>query len=156
MSSFRYPTKQQNLIWLKRRRKTPPSVIAKELKVSRPFVSQAQRIAEGRIKNLILAAAHMNRIHIDQISPKYGFAVGYNHANDSRTFITYSPEYRVQVWFDHEGDCQTCELASECDRILRGLAAEWEFSIPMDMPPTQVAKTLFEKIMVRLGWAEKK
>ena len=149
---FRYPTKRQSLIWLKRRSKVPPSVIAKELKVSRPFVSQAQKIAEGRIKKLILAAAHMNRITIDNISTKYGFARGFNPATSAKTYITFSPEYRVQVWFDHEGDCSKCELHSECDRILRGLAVEWGFSLPKEMNPTEVAKALFNRIMRRLGW----
>lgn len=151
-SHFRYPTKKQGLIWLKRRNKVPPSVIAEELDVSRPFVSQAQRIAEKRIRKLLLNAAQINRISINSISPKYGFALGYNPATDTRTYITYSPEFRVQVWSDHEGDCSQCELNSECDRILRGLALEWGFSIPKDMPPTRVAKTLFDKIMGRLGW----
>jgi hypothetical protein len=155
-SSFRYPTKQQNLIWMKRRLQIPPSVIAKEMDVSRPFVSQAQRIAENRIKKLLLTAAQMNRITIDNISPRFGFAIGYNPASESRTYITYSPEFRVQVWFDHEGECQKCELASECDKILRGLAKEWDLSIPSDMAPTQVAKALFERIMGRLGWAQRK
>ncbi|MHA1137163.1 MAG: hypothetical protein ACTSSE_11825 [Candidatus Thorarchaeota archaeon] len=151
-SHFRYPTKQQSIIWLKRRSNIPPSVIAKELKVSRPFVSQAQKIAEGRIKKLILAAAQMNRISIDNISTEFGFARGFNPATDAKTYITFSPEFRVQVWFDHEGDCNKCELHSECDRILRGLAVEWGFSIPKEMNPTEVAKTIFDRIMGRLGW----
>ena len=149
---FRYPTKQQSLIWLKRRSKVPPSKIAEELNVSRPFVSQAQRIAEKRIKKLLLTAAHMNRISIEKISPTFGFAIGYNPATSGKTYITFSPEFRVQVWFDHEGDCSKCELKSECDRILRGLAVEWGFSIPKEMQPTQVAKTLFDQIKERLGW----
>ncbi|TFH06325.1 MAG: hypothetical protein E4H14_11045 [Candidatus Thorarchaeota archaeon] len=137
---------------MKRRNKVPPSVIAKELKVSRPFVSQAQRIANQRIRKLLLTAAQMNRISVENMSPEFGFAIGYNPATDVKTYITYSPEFRVQVWFDHEGDCGKCELHSECDRILRGLAAEWGFSIPKEMDPTQVAKTLFDKIKERLGW----
>ena len=130
----------------------PPSEIARELKVSRPFVSQAQRIAKGRIKKLMLAAAQMNRVKIDSLSTDFGFAIGNNPATGAKTYITYSPEFRVQVWFDHEGDCQKCELHSECDRILRGLAKEWEMSIPPDMNPTQVAKALFDNIRRRLEW----
>ncbi|TFG31503.1 hypothetical protein EU528_06095 [Candidatus Thorarchaeota archaeon] len=151
-SHFRYPTKKQSSIWLKRRDNIPPSVIAKELKVSRPFVSQAQKIAQGRIKKLILAAAQMNRITIDNISTEFGFARGINPATDAKTYITFSPEFRVQVWYEHEGDCSKCELHSECDRILRGLAGEWGFSIPQEMNPTEVAKILFDRIMRRLGW----
>jgi hypothetical protein len=141
---------------MKRRLKIPPSIIAEELKVSRPFVSQAQRIAEQRIKKLMITAAEMNRIQIENISPQYGFATGYNPASETRSYITYSPEYRIQVWFDHEGDCQKCELASECNKILRGLAVEWGFSMPKDLPPTEIAKFLFERIIGRLGWDQRK
>ncbi|MFW9786260.1 MAG: hypothetical protein ACFFE2_01915 [Candidatus Thorarchaeota archaeon] len=150
--SFRYPTKKQNHIWLKRRQKTPPSIIAKELGVSRPFVSQAQRIAEQRIKKLMLNAAQVNRIKIQNVSSQYGFAIGYCHSNKSQTYITYSPEYRIQVWFDHEGDCASCAEQSDCVRILRGLAEEWKIGISKDLPPTKIAKTLFDTIVERLGW----
>ncbi|MHA3961990.1 MAG: hypothetical protein AM325_000505 [Candidatus Thorarchaeota archaeon SMTZ1-45] len=154
-TSFRYPTKKQNLIWLKRRQKIAPSVIAQELQVSRPFVSQAQRIAEQRIKKLLLNAAQVNRIKIHNVSTRYGFALGFCPANNARTFITYSPDYRVQVWFDHEGDCSNCEEETECGRILRGLAEEWNIGIPIGMPPTRIAKILFERIIERLGWGKK-
>jgi hypothetical protein len=152
---FRYPTKRQSNIWLKRRQKVPPSVIARELKVSRPFVSQAQRIAEHRIEKLLLNAAQVNRIRVHEISSEYGFALGFCPANNAKTYITYSPEYRIQVWFDHEGDCSSCDEAGECERILRGLAVEWGIGMPRNMAPTKIAKTLFEKIMERLGWSEK-
>lgn len=150
-SNIRYPTKQQNLIWLKRRSGIAPSVIAKELDVSRPFISQSQKIAEQRIEIILRAAAQMNRITLNHISPEFGFASGYNPANESNTYITYSPEFKVQVWFDHEGDCDNCESNFECDRILRGLAVEWDLSIPKEMVPTQVAQTLFDRIKKRLG-----
>jgi hypothetical protein len=151
-TSFRYPTKKQNLIWLKRRQKTPPSIIAKELGVSRPFVSQAQRIAEQRIKKLLLNAAQVNRVKIHDMSSEYGFAQGFCPATNARTYITYSPDYRVHIWFDHEGDCSSCEEESECARILQGLAKEWNIGLPINLPPTKIARTLFDKIIERLGW----
>ncbi|MFX1484622.1 MAG: hypothetical protein ACFFCP_15700 [Promethearchaeota archaeon] len=42
--SFRYPTTQQGLIWLKRKQKIRTYEIAREMNVSRPFVSKDQRI----------------------------------------------------------------------------------------------------------------
>jgi hypothetical protein len=150
---FRYPTNKQNAIWLKRRQNIAPSQIATQLKVSRPFVSQAQKIAERRIKKLLINAAEVNRIKIQNLSTEYGFAVGFCPTHQSKTYITYSPEYRVQVWFDHEGDCDTCEESDHCTKILRGLAIEWEIGLPNNVPPTKIAKTLFTKIMERIGWS---
>lgn len=152
--SFRYPTKRQSLIWLKRRQKVPPSQIAVELGVSRPFVSQAQRIAEQRIGKLLAHAARVNRIRLDHLSKEYGFAVGYSPINKTTVYITYSPEFQIQVWYDHEGDCKSCSLRAECDEILRGLASEWQIGLPTGKQPTEIAKILFEKIMRRLQWLQ--
>ncbi|MCF2137855.1 MAG: hypothetical protein K9W43_11545 [Candidatus Thorarchaeota archaeon] len=152
MFSFRYPTKRQSIIWLKRRQEVPPSQIAVELGVSRPFVSQAQRIAEQRISKLLVHTAKMNRIKLEHISKRYGFAIGYCPANKTTAYITYSPEYQIQVWYDHEGDCSSCPLHDECEQILKGLALEWKIGIPQGKQPTEIAKFLFDNIKRRLSW----
>ncbi|MCK4484779.1 MAG: hypothetical protein KAU89_08135 [Candidatus Thorarchaeota archaeon] len=149
---FRYPTKKQGVIWLKRRQNVLPSVIAQELDVSRPFVSKAQRIAEQRIEKLLTNAAFTNRIKVAHMSGKYGFAVGYCPTHKTDTYITYSPSIGVQIWFDHEGECGNCSERLECARIVRNLAREWEVPIPKNMIPTKAAKKLFEAIMRRLKW----
>ena len=151
-SSLRYPTKQQSLIWLKRRQGVIPSAIAKEMRVSRPFISKAQGIAEARIEKLLRNAAYVNRINIEQISGKYGFAVGYCSAYDSRTYVTYSPTIGVQMWFSHKGECQSCAQSKECETILKELGKDWKIKIPPAAEPTDIAVFLFDNIMRRLGW----
>jgi len=151
-SSLRYPTKQQSLIWLKRRQGVIPSAIAKEMGVSRPFISKAQGIAEARIEKLLRNAAYVNRINLEQISGKYGFAVGYCSAYDSRTYVTYSPTIGVQMWFSHKGECQSCAQVKECETILKELAKEWKIKMPPVAEPTDIAVFLFDNIMRRLGW----
>lgn len=151
-SSLRYPTKQQSLIWLKRRQGVIPSAIAKEMGVSRPFISKAQGIAEARIEKLLRNAAYVNRINIEQISGKYGFAVGYCSAYDSRTYVTYSPTIGVQMWFSHKGECQSCAQLNECEKILKELGKEWRIKIPAALQPTDIAVYLFDSIVGRLGW----
>jgi hypothetical protein len=69
--TLRYPTPKQSKIWLRRRQKALPSIIAKEFNVSRPFVSKAQRIAEERIGKLLKHAASVNRIKLDHMSTHY-------------------------------------------------------------------------------------
>jgi transcriptional regulator len=151
-STLRYPTKQQNLIWLRRRQKNRPSEIAKDLKMSRPYVSIEQKKAEDRIKNLMEHAASVNRVTIERMSARYGIAEGYCHATDSKTYITYSPKIGVLSWYEHVGDCGTCDIKDQCKETLQTLAEEWEIPAPPDMPPTELSEYLFDTIRGRLKW----
>ncbi|TFG12747.1 hypothetical protein EU537_08615 [Candidatus Thorarchaeota archaeon] len=150
--SLRFPTKRQTQIWMKRRRSVSPSEIARNLKVSRPYISKAQRIAEKRITKLLRNAASINRIDIESLSSRFGFASGYCHTHNTNTFITFSPKFGVHVWYDHIGNCDECERKSECDKILRGLAKEWQISISEDESPSTLAGHLFSEIRRKLGW----
>jgi hypothetical protein len=151
---FKFPTKQQEFIWQKRRQEIPPSEIAKELDVSRAFVSKAQRIAEERIEKILLYTASSNRVGVRHISPRYGFAVGVGPANKSETYIVYSPTLGSQVWYSHEGDCRNCSEKSVCEEILQTLAVEWAVPVPKDLPPTDAVENLFNTLMRRLKWIE--
>ncbi|MFX1560890.1 MAG: hypothetical protein ACFFBL_09920 [Promethearchaeota archaeon] len=151
-NTLRYPTKQQNLIWLRRRRKDRPSEIAKDLRMSRPYVSIEQKKAEDRIRNLIEHAASVNRVKIERMSAQYGIAEGYCHANNSRTYITYSPKIGVLNWYEHIGDCGTCDIKDQCSETLHTLAEEWEIHSPPDIPPTKLSEHLFNTIRRRLKW----
>ncbi|MHA1951243.1 MAG: hypothetical protein ACW99G_17175 [Candidatus Thorarchaeota archaeon] len=151
-TTLRYPTKQQSLIWLRQRQKDRPSEIAKDMNVSRPFVTMEQKRAEGRIRKLIEHAASVNRVKIERLSAQYGIAEGFCHAYDSQTYIVYSPKIGVQNWYVHEGECGTCDMEDQCTKTLRTLAEEWEIGIPSGMPPTELGVFLFETIRRRLKW----
>ncbi|UCB52728.1 MAG: hypothetical protein JSV10_01145 [Candidatus Zixiibacteriota bacterium] len=151
-SYLRYPTKQQGIIWLRRRQKEKPSEIAKDLKVSRPFVTMSQKIAEDRIDKLLHHTATVNRIKIEHLSTRYGIAEGYCHANDSQTYITYSPKSGVLNWYEHIGDCGTCDIENQCKEVLHTLAEEWEIPAPPNMSPTELSEYLFNIIRRRLKW----
>jgi hypothetical protein len=151
-TTLRYPTKQQGIIWLRRRQKDRPSEIAKDLNVSRPFVSMEQKRAEDRIKKLIQHAASVDRVKIERLSAKYGIAQGFCHAYDSQTYIVYSPKIGVQNWYVHKGDCGTCDMEEQCKVTLHTLAEEWEIPVPPGMPPTELGVYLFDIIRRRLKW----
>ncbi len=153
-SYLRYPTKQQGLIWLRRRQKEKPSEIAKDLKVSRPFVSMAQKTAEDRILKLLQHAASVNRVKIEHLSTRYGIAKGYCHAYEADTYIFYSPRIGLQTWYVHEGSCGTCELEKQCLETLHTLAEEWEIPLPDDRPPTELGLYLVDTIGRRLKWGQ--
>ncbi len=154
-TSLRYPTALQGQIWLQRRQNIPPSKIATELEVSRPFVSKAQRIAESRIGTLLKHAASINRVDLRHISTSYGFAIGFCAAYASDAYILYSPSIGVQIWFDHEGECGTCSQLAECKQTLIQLAEEWEISIDESQTPNDMAQNLFDTIKRRLEWTDK-
>jgi hypothetical protein len=153
--TLRYPTKQQSLIWLRRRQNDRPSEIAKDLKVSRPYVTMEQKRAEERITKLLQHAASVNRVTIHRLSAEYGIAEGYCYAYNSKTYITYSPKIGIQNWYDHKGECGTCEMEKQCRETLNTLAEEWELPVPPDMPPTELGVLLFDAIRRRLKWDKK-
>ncbi|MHA2424181.1 MAG: hypothetical protein ACXAEF_05300 [Candidatus Thorarchaeota archaeon] len=151
---MRYPTAEQNKVWFKRRKGVPPSQIASEMKVSRPYVSQAQRIAEERIENLLRHTAQVSRIDIQHISAEYGIAIGDCPALDSTIYITYSAKMGVQTWYSHVGDCAGCDKKKECDDLLDTLSLEWGISLPKNLPPTERGIRLFDEIQEVLGWKD--
>jgi hypothetical protein len=152
---LRYHTKQQGIIWLRRRQKERPSEIAEDMKVSRPFVTMAQKTAEGRIEKLLQHAASVNRVKIEHLNVKYGIAKGYCHAYDTDTYIFYSPKIGLQTWYEHKRVCGTCEMEDQCLRTLRTLAEEWEIPLPDDKPPTELGVYLVDIIGRRLKWNQK-
>ena len=152
--NFRFPTKRQEFIWQKRRQEIPPSAIARELKVSRALVSKTLRIAEERIERILLHTAATNRINIQHISPRYGFAVGNCPANKSQTYIVYSPALGTQLWFSHGGNCGNCSEKSVCEKTIHTLAHEWNLPLPKGIPAAEAAEELFIAIMRRLKWSE--
>jgi hypothetical protein len=154
-TSLRYPTATQGKIWLQRRQNIPPSKIADELAVSRPFVSKAQRIAETRIGTLLEHAASINRVQLRHLSTSYGIAIGYSAPYASDAYILYSPSIGVQIWFDHEGECGTCNQLTDCAQTLLQLAEEWEISVDGDQTPNDMAQNLFDTIKRRLEWTSK-
>ena len=151
---FKFPTKQQEFIWQRRRQEIPPSEIARELDVSRALVSKTQRIAEERIEKILLHSASANRIKIRHISSRYGFAVGHCPRTKSETYIVYSPTLGTQVWFSHEGTCGNCSEQSVCEKTIHTLAHEWNLPVPKGIPATEAAEELFIRIMRHLKWSE--
>jgi len=151
-SYLRFPTTQQSLIWLERRQHILPSVTAKELGVSRPFVAKAQRIAESRIDKLISHAAAINRIRVQKSSPRFGFALGYCPGTESTAYIVYSPSLGVQTWFAHRGDCAICESQASCYQTVQQLSRDWRIPFGRGLSPTDAARVLFSRVQEELGW----
>lgn len=150
--NLRYPTQQQDFIWLKRRQQIRPSLLAEELGVSRPFISKAQRQAEMRIKQLLQYTAAVNRIHLQHTSPQHGFAVGYNPSTKSQAYIFYSTKLGIQTWYEHDGGCNSCEARNDCIDTINQLTKEWQVTLRPGLTPSENALHLLTEIKEQLGW----
>jgi hypothetical protein len=122
------------------------------MEVSRPYVSQAHRIAEERIEKLLIHTSSVLRVELDHIDASYGIAIGYCSAFNSDVYFTYSPEMGIQTWYRHEGDCSGCAKREECEAILHQLSKEWSIALPAGLPPTTTGAFLFDTGMEELGW----
>jgi hypothetical protein len=112
----------------------------------------AQKTAEDRILKLLQHTASVNRVQIEHLSTRYGIAKGYCHAQESNTYIFYSPKIGLQIWYEHKGTCGTCEIEVQCTKTLHTLAEEWEIPLPDDKPPTELGVYLVDIIGRRLKW----
>jgi hypothetical protein len=143
----KHPTDKQLEIWELKRTKLTGKEIAAQKGVTPGFVSKTLTEANQRIKGLLENAAHMNKITIDLMNEKLGFARGQSHMFNVRCYITFSPKNSVQVWYEHKGDCVSCEKYTLCREIL--LQEFKERNLPIEKPsmrPTDLVDLLFQKL----------
>jgi hypothetical protein len=145
----KFPTNAQIEIWILNRNKETGRAIAKQKNVTPAFVSKTLKEANNRIKDLLESSANANKIKLDFINVKLGFARGQSQMLNVKTFITFSPSNGVQVWYEHKGDCANCEVYDECRSAL--LQEFKERNLKIDSPtlaPTDLGEKLFEELEV--------
>jgi len=141
---IRYPTETQVEIWFLKRNKISGKKIAEQKDVSTAFVSKSFVEAKKRIRSLLEETAKSNKITLSLINESIGFASGHSHMFNVKSFITFSPKNGFQVWYDHEGDCVSCERFGQCRKVL--LKEFAERNIELNNPhlrPTDLGKQLF-------------
>ena len=140
-----YPTETQVEIWILKRNNISGKKIAEEKEVTPAFVSKSFVEAKKRIKSLFKETAKSNKISLNLIDDTLGFARGFSHMFNVAAYITFSPKNGVQVWYDHEGDCISCERYGLCRNIL--LQEYQERNIKVENPhlrPTDLGNQLFK------------
>jgi hypothetical protein len=143
----KYPTEKQVTIWQLNRENLTGREIAKKMESDPGFVSRSLKEANKRVKGLLENAARMNKIKLDKLNEELGIARGVSHVVNLKTYITYSPVNGVQVWYDHEGDCVTCDEFVECRAGLIQEFKERNIEIPSPtMRPTDLSELLVKKI----------
>ncbi|NMB78451.1 MAG: hypothetical protein GYA23_05085 [Methanomicrobiales archaeon] len=141
------PTNEKQFeFWALRRSGVPNITIANQLGISRQAVSRALLLMDQRIESTLQEMAHANQIAIDRINAERGILLGRSIPFATAAIIFVSRKHGVQVWYEHDGDCGSCQRYTECIELLWDYAAELGIKIKKTADPTKMAEELFEKV----------
>src|SRR5690606_22248548 len=132
--------------WVLRRSGLPNINIAKHFGVSRQAVSRALLSMDKRIEKVLFEMARANRIEVEKLDPKKGILCGKSIPFKANAVIFVSSKHGMQVWYEHEGECGSCERYRECIELLWDFADEMQLKLHSTNDPTKVADELFEKL----------
>jgi len=137
---------KQFAFWKMRRSGTPNITIANLLGISRQAVSKALLVMDGKIDSALRDMAQSNQIKIGKINAERGILLGLSVPFQTAAIIFVSEKHGVQVWYDHDGDCDTCQRFTECIELLWDYATELGIRIEKSADPTKMAEELFTKV----------
>jgi len=90
--------------------------------------------------------ANANQIAIDKINTERGILLGRSVPFQTAAVIFVSEKHGVQVWYEHDGDCGTCQRYTGCIELLWDYATELGIRIEKTTEPTKMAEELFTKV----------
>jgi len=141
------PTNEKQFGFWKMRRTGMPNIsIANELGITRQGVSQALRVIDEKIEASMREMAQANKIQIGKIDVEKGVLFGRSVPFRTAAFIFVSEKHGLQVWYEHEGDCGSCDEYTKCVGVIQDFAAELGIRITKTSAPTKMAEELLEKI----------
>jgi len=120
--------------------------IARTFNVSRQAVSKALLRMDERITKALLEMAKANQIEVESVNSKYGVLFGHSIPLGVNAVIFVSAKHGIQVWYEHEGDCDNCKRYKQCMEILWDFAEEMGIELEKTDNPTRLADELFEKL----------
>lgn len=132
--------------WKMRRSGTPNITIANLLGISRQAVSKALLVMDEKIDSALREMAHANQIAIEKINAERGILLGRSIPFQTTAIIFVSDKHGMQVWYEHDGDCGTCQRYTACIELLWDYATELDIRIEKTADPTKMAEELFEKV----------
>ena len=145
----RYLTAHQGMVWGLRKKGFSQTEIASSLGVSRQAIHKSMTKANNKVLDALLDAARTNRLDVEKVDPAKGILLGYSQGFRSRVFLTFSPKSGVQLWYEHQGQCEGCKRRIECTERLLEIAEEWEVDLAeehTELPPTLLAEKLFSGV----------
>lgn len=132
--------------WAMRRSGVPNITIANQLGISRQAVSRALLLMDEKVETVLREMANGNQIAIEKINTERGILLGRSIPFQSQAIIFVSEKHGVQVWYEHEGECGSCQRYTECTELLWDYAAELGVRIQKTADPTKMAEELFTKV----------
>ncbi|KKH47176.1 hypothetical protein [Methanosarcina sp. 1.H.A.2.2] len=132
--------------WVLRRNGLPNINIAKRFGVSRQAISRALLSMDKRIEESLLEMARANRIEVEKLDSKKGILLGRSVPFKTSAIVFVSVKHGMQVWYEHEGECGSCERYRECIELLWDFAEEMQLKLQSSEDPTKIADELFGKL----------
>jgi hypothetical protein len=134
------------VFWKMRRSGSSNITTANLLGISRQAVSKALLTMDRKIELALRDMAQANQIAIDTINVERGILLGRSIPFQTAAIIFISEKHGIQVWYDHDGDCGTCQRYTECIELLWDYATELGIRIEKTADPTKMAEELFAKV----------
>jgi predicted transcriptional regulator len=132
--------------WKMRRSGMQNVSIANELGITRQGVSQALRAVDEKIEASLREMARANRIQIEKIDLERGILSGRSIPFQTNAYIFVSEKHGMQVWYEHDGECGTCNEFTQCIEFIWDFATELGIKIEKTGDPTKMAEELLAKI----------
>ena len=137
---------KQFKFWKLRRDGLPNINIARSFNISRQAVSRALISMDKRIEDTLLEMAQANQIEVDKLNAERGILFGHSVPFGTNAIIFVSEKHGVQVWYEHEGDCNACARYTQCIELLWDIAGEMKVKLERTDDPTKLADELFGKL----------
>ena len=90
--------------------------------------------------------ARANRIEVEKLDPKKGILFGRSIPFKTSVIIFVSAKHGMQVWYEHEGECGSCDRYRECIELIWDFAEEMQVKLQSAEDPTKLADELFGKL----------
>lgn len=132
--------------WTLRRSGLPNINIARSFNISKQAVSRALISMDERIEKTLLEMAKANQIEVGKINAERGILFGHSVPLNVNAIIFVSAKHGVQVWYEHEGNCDACARYAKCIELLWDFADEMKLKLEKTDNPTRLAEELFEKL----------
>jgi transcriptional regulator len=141
------PTREKQFGFWKMRRSGMSNIsIATMLGITRQGVSQALRVMDEKIDASLREMAQANRIQIEKIDVERGILFGRSVPFQTNAYILVSEKHGMQVWYEHEGNCISCDEFTKCIEFIWDFAAELGIKLEKTQDPTKMAEELLAKI----------
>jgi hypothetical protein len=83
---------------------------------------------------------------VEKIDVERGVLFGRSIPFQTDAYIFVSEKHGMQVWYEHDGDCGSCNEYATCIEFLWDFAAELGITIEKTADPTTMADELLAKI----------